>query len=225
MPSDSPEFDYDIEALEEYLLSPDLPDEALLLSGLDGYLTAIAVSPQPIPSEEWLPEIWDGAMPPLAVRTETDWVVDAIKAHYAAIRRVLAEQPELLDPIFEQDTDGAPMPETWAEGFMRGVQLRRQDWKPLFETEGWRLLGPIGIFAELPDDRAPPILSEKRREEVRNNAGSLFATCVAGLHGFWEATRRQGAVPPRTGKIIVKVGRNAPCSCGSGRKFKRCCGV
>ena len=24
---------------------------------------------------------------------------------------------------------------------------------------------------------------------------------------------------------IVKVGRNDPCPCGSGRKYKRCCGV
>jgi len=29
----------------------------------------------------------------------------------------------------------------------------------------------------------------------------------------------QGA-PPRA---VVKVGRNEPCPCGSGRKFKRCC--
>ena len=25
-------------------------------------------------------------------------------------------------------------------------------------------------------------------------------------------------------KIIRKVGRNDPCSCGSGKKFKKCCG-
>lgn len=27
------------------------------------------------------------------------------------------------------------------------------------------------------------------------------------------------------GAIVEKVGRNLPCPCGSGKKFKRCCGV
>jgi SWIM/SEC-C metal-binding protein len=31
-----------------------------------------------------------------------------------------------------------------------------------------------------------------------------------------------GAAPVRSGPTI---GRNDPCSCGSGRKFKRCCGA
>jgi preprotein translocase subunit SecA len=30
------------------------------------------------------------------------------------------------------------------------------------------------------------------------------------------------AAPVRTAQL--KVGRNAPCPCGSGRKYKRCCG-
>lgn len=225
MPSDFPEPDDDLEALEEYLLSPDVPEETMLLSELDGYLTAIAVLPQVIPPEEWLPEIWGGEIPPLAVRTDTDWVVGAITGHFDAIRRVLAENPEYLEPIFVDDTDGSLLPEIWAEGFMRGVQLRRQDWTPLFEAEGWRLLAPIGIFVETPDGSPPLIRSEKRREEIRGNARTLFAACVAGLHGFWEARRGHGGTSPRPKPIMAKIGRNAPCSCGSGKKYKRCCGA
>lgn len=43
-----------------------------------------------------------------------------------------------------------------------------------------------------------------------------------------EATRSQptsdGPAGP-TGEPSAKVGRNAPCPCGSGRKYKRCCGA
>ena len=35
---------------------------------------------------------------------------------------------------------------------------------------------------------------------------------------------RQVAPEPRAPVRVVKVGRNAPCPCGSGRKHKRCCG-
>ena len=30
--------------------------------------------------------------------------------------------------------------------------------------------------------------------------------------------------PPKVARVEVKVGRNDPCPCGSGRKYKRCCG-
>jgi uncharacterized protein YecA (UPF0149 family) len=30
--------------------------------------------------------------------------------------------------------------------------------------------------------------------------------------------------PPGQIKIIDEVGRNQPCPCGSGRKYKKCCG-
>jgi uncharacterized protein YecA (UPF0149 family) len=31
-------------------------------------------------------------------------------------------------------------------------------------------------------------------------------------------------VKPKKPLVIVKIGRNDPCSCGSGKKFKKCCG-
>ena len=30
--------------------------------------------------------------------------------------------------------------------------------------------------------------------------------------------------PPKTVTVEEKVGRNAPCPCGSGKKYKKCCG-
>jgi len=30
--------------------------------------------------------------------------------------------------------------------------------------------------------------------------------------------------PPKTVTVAEKVGRNAPCPCGSGKKYKKCCG-
>ena len=31
--------------------------------------------------------------------------------------------------------------------------------------------------------------------------------------------------PPRQPESRRRVGRNAPCPCGSGKKFKKCCGL
>jgi uncharacterized protein YecA (UPF0149 family) len=35
-----------------------------------------------------------------------------------------------------------------------------------------------------------------------------------------EASLRAAAPPPAAAK---KIGRNAPCPCGSGKKYKKCC--
>ncbi|HNJ77368.1 MAG TPA: SEC-C metal-binding domain-containing protein [Azospira sp.] len=37
---------------------------------------------------------------------------------------------------------------------------------------------------------------------------------------FWQAKRGAGTVRRDGGK----VGRNDPCPCGSGKKYKQCCG-
>jgi uncharacterized protein YecA (UPF0149 family) len=36
-----------------------------------------------------------------------------------------------------------------------------------------------------------------------------------------EVFRRAGHAPVRS----VKIGRNEPCPCGSGKKYKKCCGL
>jgi uncharacterized protein len=55
----------------------------------------------------------------------------------------------------------------------------------------------------------------------------LLPAAVIAIDQFWKG-RRHGALPP-TGQTVsgstAKVGRNDPCPCGSGKKYKRCCGA
>jgi hypothetical protein len=84
---------------------------------------------------------------------------------------------------------------------------------------------PRGEFFERMKDRYPPIddvasatswwarfgrLASSRRAE------ELAALATAGDFG--------GEAPVRPYRAPVKVGRNEPCPCGSGKKYKRCCG-
>jgi hypothetical protein len=105
------------------------------------------------------------------------------------------------------------------------------------------------IAALAPDDDGNfmPEVSEKQRRRLSRQAGPLFADAVAAMCLFW---RRQGVVPSAlpepVGRTVRsawlarrrdevkatiaersarKVGRNDPCPCGSGKKYKRCCGA
>jgi uncharacterized protein len=215
---------YDLDRLEAYLLSADLPDGTMLLSELDGFLTAIAISPEEIPSDEWLPDIWAGEMPPVAVQTENRWALGAIMTHYDGIRQRLTEVPPSCTPIFEFDVDGTLFPEVWAEGFMCGVNLRRQAWEPVFLSDQSMALVLIGIFAPT-GGQSPLINEEPNRDEIREKANQTFPHAVLTLHRFWREAKMRPTTPRRSSLFSNKVGRNAPCPCGSGKKYKRCCGA
>lgn len=57
--------------------------------------------------------------------------------------------------------------------------------------------------------------------ELRHHETSLFTKA----DGEWKFKEGQihGAQPVK--RLEPKIGRNDPCSCGSGKKFKKCCGA
>ena len=127
--------------------------------------------------------------------------------------------PESYAPIFRKGADGKVSAEGWASGFVTGVLLKRDAWEPLTEAkEESVLLGPI--FAQL-DDKSGTLASNFEPSQLgaaRELAADFIAQAVVDIERFWHA-RRGMVVPHQT------IGRNAPCPCGSGRKYKRCCGT
>ena len=100
---------------------------------------------------------------------------------------------------------------------MDGVGLRRNAWRPLLESdEGIELLTPIMAF--LHDENGNPLIEVEPDElaELRKVAIDLIVPSVQAINSYWKAHRHP---IPRASK----TGRNDPCPCGSGRKYKRCC--
>src|SRR5690606_31450004 len=52
-----------IERLADLLDRRAVPFKGFNLEALDGFLTALAVSPSPVPPEEWQPVVWGGKTP------------------------------------------------------------------------------------------------------------------------------------------------------------------
>jgi uncharacterized protein len=62
-------------------------------------------------------------------------------------------------------------------------------------------------------------------------AAEFIPACVAAIDAYWREKRpKQISMPLTAGppsqpvQTSRKIGRNDPCSCGSGKKFKKCCG-
>lgn len=85
----------------------------------------------------------------------------------------------------------------------------------------WRSLEIRAADEETAPDRA--MVEFVARYVVDGRPGALHETCrFVREQGEWFYLDGEVHPEPGTGG---KVGRNAPCPCGSGRKYKRCCGA
>lgn len=220
----------DLEALDDFLMSDRAPPESMMLSDLDGFLTGIAVGPELILPSEWLPLIWGGEAPEFADEAEAKAILGAIMGRYNEILRRIED--DALDPVFWTDRDGTLIAADWAEGFLQAIMLRVDAWKRLFKSRREsQLLFPI--LALCGDEHGDSLLGLDADDEdaVMEEAADFIANSVLAIAAYWRTKGpRQVSMPFTAGPPFepqcasTKVGRNDPCPCGSGKKFKKCCG-
>lgn len=56
------------------------------------------------------------------------------------------------------------------------------------------------------------------------NGKTVFTFRMPSVECIDFTKQKPSITPPSVLKPVSKVGRNAPCSCGSGKKYKNCCG-
>ncbi|MCG8359912.1 MAG: UPF0149 family protein [Kiloniellales bacterium] len=209
-----------LEELDEFLMSDSVPDDCMVLSELDGFLTAVAIGPELIPPSEWLPCVWGEEGLTFESEEQAKGAIGTILGRYNEILDTLANEPEDFDPIVwvVKDT-GEEIAADWAGGFMEGMALRPESWQALVNAEESVALAPILVFAPGADDAiadAPD--GDEDAENIREKAADLIPVCIPVIYDFFKRTRAHF-------KGGTKLGRNDPCFCGSGKKFKKCCGA
>jgi uncharacterized protein len=195
-------------------------DAAMSVEVLDGYFTALIVGPEPVMPSEYLAEIWGGEGPVYDDREQGEFALNLLMRHWNSI----VQRLETLKPCAPIMADTALVARDWADGFMRGVSLRMPVWdRRLAKDEQLTtFLGHILMLAVDRDVAAREgITAEKRMRMVES-----LSLAVYGIYLYWREkpiTAQASSVGNRARRS--KVGRNAPCPCGSGKKHKRCCGV
>ena len=198
----------------EYLLAERF-DDAMLLSELDGYLTALIVAPDPVPQPRWLPRIWGGGATWLADEAEERRFLDLLMRHHEDVRTGIAAGA--FEPLVDIDErNGETMWELWIDGFAQGMALAPAGWNRLRVTrdpDGAAAMAGISRLIAIAD-RHIELTSEEEGEYDRT-ATTLIAGWVPMLDR-WRLAYDQG-------RAARAPGRNDPCPCGSGRKHKKCC--
>ena len=224
----------EMEELDSFLMSDATTNEVMLLDCLDGFLTAIASGPALPEPEKWIPRVWGPTAedaPTFESAVQAARITDLLTRHMNAIVWSLQQDAEHFEPVFDLQVyegdeceymDG----EMWAHGFMTGIDMQRSGWQALFESKhGPVALRPIYLLGstEITEAEEELVKTPAQREELSKQIPSS----VGLIYKFWAPQRRAaGSANGKTAEGgFPKISRNAPCSCGSGRKFKKCCGA
>ena len=228
----APLTDAEIDELDHVLLYEADVEDSMTLDMLDGYLHALAIGPTTVHPRRWMPRIWGESftamMPPVKDIDELNRILSLITRLSNSIIANL-EDPDgaMIVPLWSTFKDGdreRDDAEIWAYGFITGMKLCEADWAPLLTSEqGQAWLRPIQLLGE--DDFGPEQDALTKTPADREKLSLEIPDAVLAMYQFWLPHRnavyeRQVAETMRT-----KVGRNEPCPCGSGKKFKKCCGV
>lgn len=223
--------DKEIDVLNDFLMSEAISDETMLVDELDGYLTAIVIGPTTVNFGEWFPGVWgpsEDDAPDFESEAEARHIVGLIVRQMNSIISAFTDDPDNIAPIFATSSDPRDPHqyidgEMWAYGFMQGIALCRKDWQPLFDdVNGLEALRPIYLLdsGEVSEEDALLAKTPEQREELAQQ----IPESLAFIYRFW-LPYRQAAIERMTIRNTTKVGRNDPCPCGSGLKFKKCCGT
>ena len=202
---------------------------AMNMESLDGYFTALICSPDMVLPSEYLPGIWGEDFCFDDNNQATD-ILALLMRHWNAISSELfrtLKEPDVYMPVLLEDDEGIAHGNDWARGFMRGVQARPASWRELIVSDehGGPLI-PIMLLAHEHDPnpamRPKPVVPEKREEIL-----SMMIAGLTKIYRYFEPHRRSRASASRPAPLRRegrKIGRNELCPCGSGLKYKRCCG-
>jgi uncharacterized protein len=221
-----------LKQLEKELLA--LGEETMLIEELDGFIAGLLVCPDLIKPGEWLPIVWgqDHADPQPAFDNldHVNRILGLLMERYNDVARTLTDRPDRYSPLFAVDErNGDILWELWIEGFEKAVKLRPGTWQKLLNTDADTATAMRGILTLADVARGDQRLPRKDRDAFTATAPDDIARWIVTLNEWRLANYRpiQDAVPmPRSPFTSAqKIGRNDPCPCGSGRKYKRCCGL
>lgn len=221
--------DVQLQELEDLLGALPWENDGMLLSELDGFVAGLIVCPDPILPSEWLPVVWGGdEKPPFESGEQAEAVVNAVMAHYnRAAATLVNPNPDYVAIMDEDIRTGEVLWEAWVDGFEKAMQLRPDAWEEIVESDDEEAAASVTMLLEMNEiDKGTSQLSDTDIERIEDMAPSLIPEMVVALNN-WTKAQVAGADTNRASRAVRsrKIGRNDPCPCGSGRKYKRCCGA
>ena len=169
-----------------------------------------------------------------------DQIAVALDCEIESLQEERAYQPEVLDtrgavaalPEPQRaELLGQSLPafaQVWALGFMFAVESWPEEWQPPRERKAARLLDASiqAIVALTEDDTETPTVSMYAEEAAPSVSAARMDRLALALWAAYDLRALWRGIGPRVLTVHAppRPGRNDPCPCGSGRKYKKCHG-
>ena len=138
------------------------------------------------------------------------------------------------DPDCEErkdgDTENLPAyAQVWALGFMYAVESWPDEWQPPRDKDAASMLDAAleNIVALTEGDMDEPAVSMYREDGPPSVSEDRLDAVGAAIWALYELRQLWRSIGPRIDPIrkAAEPGRNDPCPCGSGKKYKKCHGA
>ena len=228
-------------------------DPEISFEWVDGFLAALAAGPRLPEPAVWLPLLCGDAFErAFADPADAEQAQHALELRLKVLcaqldPAALMDDPQTLrlDPLMSEWTDaerervvqdeGVPAEDAallqtgalWADGFMDAVESIPGLWVEAADDESARMFGAlidqIAVLLLPPDDDAyAEHIATYYPQGAPTRDEMLAEACWSAqdLRVYWV----DRAPKPATRRVVATAGRNDPCPCGSGKKFKKCHG-
>ncbi len=235
------------QSLREFLARDDRPDGSLQFHELRGFLFGLVFAPRAVQVSEWVPEVFGGVSPDFLSKDEGQSVLKLLMRMWNNLaefsNKDITDLPDLLGADIQD-------PETWSgwsDGFLRGWETVSEDWNKSLAKMTDEVIKPfdtsllmLQFFSSVVQAEARAAETPEAFEKYANICRERFLEAAnvykdVGTHIFQgkidKGEIRHGVRPGGESEdgtnVPIRVekapGRNAPCPCGSGKKFKKCC--
>jgi uncharacterized protein len=234
----------DVSTLKSFLSNPRRPGGTLRFHELHGFLFTIASSPETIQPSDWLPIISNDEDIGFENEMEAQRVLNLIMALYNQVNTSVLERSDAMPPgcRFQPDIDanfdGESSVSQWSRGFVLGHDWLSEVWDEYLPESmdeecgatvmalsffGSRQLAEA-FYAEMDPtaSTAPGNSFEQFAETIRELFPAALSSYSHLGRTIFEVLMQNAATCDEPARS-TKIGRNDPCPCGSGKKYKNCC--
>ena len=214
----------------------------------EGFLAALVCMRREVPAEEYWPVLLGEAFRPMEHmefvwrwRRRRDEIALALDQPVESLEDERTYHPEALDtrgailalPAGQREEgDTANLPayaQVWALGFMYAVESWPEDWLPPRDPEAAEMLDAAleDIVALTEGDTGEPAVSMYSEDGPPSVSDERLDAVGSAIWAVYELRQLWRSLGPRIDPVRkpAEPGRNDPCPCGSGKKYKKCHGA
>ena len=237
--------DAEFAELDELLAKTPEPLEPVDAVMLDGYLCGVLVQPVLLEPAAWLAHVFDFDGRPLPDDVDPAWrerTTALIQRRHAALNRTMVEDG-WFDPLVlefdEEAADEVPRSEydppeaanpisaalmPWVAGFQHACLA----FPDLAEMPDDAVMAALArLYRHLPaeTDEEKEVVATMDREHPLATLDEAMEDLVVTVADLYDLTAEQRYKVETVKRESPKTGRNDPCPCGSGKKYKQCHGA